>query len=320
MVKRGLGTLVSMGWKTAQKKDKVKKNIKLALIVLGLILGLILTGNIISLTNTLFSPRVTSSRNYTWNKSFNLNLLVKKESSIFVLVFNPTESKLSIVTIPDQTLVWVSEGFGSWQIRAVYDLAGIDVLKQTVSTFLGLPVDGFLELDSDIKLGKDFLNLFNLSSLKTDLTPFELLSLKMGLSSVRFDKVEEIDLTDVLDQTKLADGTEVFSADPVRVDSIVSSLSDPTLKQENKSIAIFNGTNKLGLAQSVARMVSNMGGDVIITSNTENFKKTQVVGEQSQTLRRLKQILDKCKEEEEGCGKIAEYEGRAQINIILGED
>lgn len=286
--------------------------------VLGLIILLILAGNMVRLAQTLFSPKIASSKSYLWKGDFNLNLVVTGDQSISVLVFNPREKKLSIVKIPSQTLVTVPGGFGNWQIRSVYGLAGVDVLKQTVANFLGLPIDGFLEFEGE--LTKDFLTLSNLSSIKGDLTPWEFIMLKLSLFSVRFDKVNTIDLAQTLERAKLSDGEEVFTSDPPRVDSVISSLADPAFRQENKSIAIFNGTARAGLAQSVARMIANMGGNVIITANTAETKKTTVLGEDSKTLKRLKQILDKCKKDDKNCGKIDSKEGRAQINIILGQE
>lgn len=333
-------------WKTIQSKNKVKKRTRLALIFLGLILLLIIFGNLVRFSQTLFNPwklYSQSSKNYTWNGEFNLNLVVKKDLNIFVLVFNPKEQKAILINIPDQTLLSLPHGFGSWQIRSVYQLgetnklgSGVALLKETVTSFLGIPIDGFLDIGElkDIgdgeqlimKFGKDLIGGFVLiPSVKTDLTLMELIRLKMGLFSVRFDKVEKLDLSAGLEKSHLPDGTEVFIPDLIRIDGIMAvDLSDPVIKMEHKNIAIFNATDESGIAQSAARIVTNIGGNAIITTNhTKKIRHSQVTGEKSQTLKRLIQVFEK------NCGKDCDridpgdedlVSSRAQINIILGED
>lgn len=340
-------------WKTVQSKNKVRKRTRLALIFLGLILMLIIFGNLVKFYQTLFSPwklysttaDVGSSppKNYTWNGEFNLNLVVKKDLAIFVLVFNPKDKKAILINIPDQTLSDVPSGFGSWQIRSVYDLGessqkglGVKLLKETVTSLLGLPIDGFLDIgglkgvaDGDQLITNFGKNLFGgailLPDIKTDLTLLELIRLKIGLFSIRFDKVERLDLSAGLEKSNLPDGTAVFIPDLIRIDGIMAPyVTDPAIKLEHKNIAVFNATELDGIAQGAARIVTNMGGNAIITTNaSKKISHTQVIGEKSQTLKRLIQIFEKdchrpCDRIDPGDEDLVR--SRAQINIILGED
>lgn len=333
------------GWKTVQNKNKVRKRTRLAILFLGLILLLIFFGNLVKFTQTLFSPwkiQNTTLKNYIWDGEFNLNLVVRKDPAVFVLVFNPKEERAILINIPDQTLVSVPAGFGDWQIRSVYDLgetnkkgSGALLLKETLTSLLGLPIDGFLDIEGlkEVKdgdqliteFGKNLLGGFTLiPSIKTDLTLWELIRLKMGLSTVRFDKVEKLDLFLGLEKSHLPDGTEVFRPDLARLDGIIAAdVSDPAIKFEHKNIAIFNAADIGGIAQSAARVVTNIGGNAIITTNhTQKIRHTQVIGEASQTLKRLIQIFEKCGDD---CDRIDPKDedlvsSRAQINIILGED
>lgn len=327
-------------WKNVQRKNKIKRKTKLAAVVLGLIVLVILIGNLVKLTQTLFSPWKLSDshpKSYLWNGEFNLNLIVKKNSSVSLVSYNPKEEKLIILKIPPTVLVEVPGGFGNWQIRSVYELGesgkkgeGVSLLKMTVGSFLAIPIDGFLDMgdldkDADIEKLVELLQknlIFALSSLpfiKTDLTLWELIRLKMGISFVRFDKVLNLDLSTVLDRGTLADGTPTFTADPVKLDSMLTPLADPAVKMEHKTIAVFNATEKLALAQKVARVITNLGGNVIITSNASQERdKSRIIGEKSPTLERLNQIL--CVD----CDKIKpsdwDGESRAEITIILGKD
>lgn len=307
-------------WKTVQSRKQKLKKTKLAVAVLGLIIVLVVFAQLTRLSKTLFSPwNLISERHLTWDGKFNINLLLKSEE-ISLVSYNPKENKIAIIKVPDQTFLDVPQGFGKWQLRAVYDLGGFQLLKKTLADFFGLPIDGFVETETDL-LDRNLFSIINLTASKTDLTLWELLRFKISLASVRFDKIKRVDLVElgILDKTALSDGTQVFTADPVRLDSVLSDLVDPAFVSEQKSIAVFNATDHPQLAQKAARMITNLGGHVIIISNAKvRLEKTQAGGEQSATLKRIRQIF--------GSGDTIDLKdedlasSRAQINLLLGED
>lgn len=299
-------------WKIAQSRKNKAKQTKLAVIVLGLIILLLICSQVVRFSKVLMNPMTKSDRAYRWDGQFNINLVLK-DQGISLVSYNSKDHTVTSIAVPDTTFLDVPGGFGKWQLRAVYELGGSDLLKKTLSDFFGLPLDGYVE-------GKSILdkNLFSLD-LKTDLTLLELIRLKFNLSQVRFDKIQEIDLGQVLPKTTLPDSSEVFIFDSVKLDSVLTELFDPSFVSEQKSVAIFNATDHPALAQKAARLVSNLGGHVIITTNTKALlKKTIVIGEQSLTLKRLKQIFmtsDTIDPKDENLEA-----SRAQINIFLGED
>lgn len=319
--------------------------------VLGLIAGLIILSWAVRFTQSLFAPLKASSiksasdKKYIWNGEFNINLLVRTPV-VSVVSYSPKEEKITIISIPDETFLDVPHGFGKWQLRAVYDLGrsqdgigGDKLLSDTVASFLAIPIDGFLDLSS-LKKQKSAVEMINtiranpfsgfgfLSSLKTNLTMWELLKLFKSIGGVRFDKVKELDFAklNVLEKDTLADGTPIFTADPIKLDSVLASLADPAVVTEHKSIAILNATDHPQLAQKWARVVTNLGGNVIITTNANTrLKMTQVTGEQSPTLKRLRQIFDLGCQNNPKCDTIKSSDedivsSRAQINLLLGED
>lgn len=321
------------GWKDIQSKKRKEKRTKLALMVLGLVVILILLSQIVHFTQTLFSPwklSTKSHRNYVWNGEFNINLLVHTKS-VSLISYNPYQKKVTVINIPDETYLEVPHGFGQWQLRAIYGLGGNKLLKDTLVSFFGIPIDGFLDLSPpfDQKEAGELVETwrsnpfsgFNLlPSLQTDLTLWELIRLKINLSSIRFDKKSEWNLLEVnvLEKINLLDGTQVFVTDPVKLDSYLADLADPTIISEHKSIAIFNATNHPQLAQKAARLITNLGGNVIITSNAPlRLKRSQLMGEQSATLKRLRQIFDT---DDKISASKDTGSSRAQINLFLGED
>lgn len=321
------------GWKAIQSKKQIAKKTKWALLVLAAILGLLIASQTVKFTKNLFSPWQLSrtQRNFNWNAEFNINILIKAKQISF-LSFSPQNQKITIIDIPDNTYIETARGFGYWIASSIYDLGGSQLLKETMENLFGLPIDGFLlfsgqysqsqavSIVSEIRTNP-FSIISMLPSIKTDLTPFELIRLKLGFNSVRFDKVKQINLekADVLLKSELLDGTEVLILDTVRLDSILTDMIDPSIQTEHKTIAIFNSTDHPLLAQKAARLITNIGGEVIITSNSQNkFQTTHVTGEKSKTLDRLKQIF--------GAGDTIDasdedlVSSRAQINIFLGED
>ncbi|MBI2040233.1 LytR C-terminal domain-containing protein [Candidatus Microgenomates bacterium] len=331
----------SGGWKAMQYRSKVKKRTKLALIALGLIVILLVLGQLVNLTRMLFSPwqAELSPRDYLWDDHFNINILVYT-NPVSVFSFNPSEQKITVIKIPDQIYMEVPGGFGNWQVRSIYQLGqttkrgGNTLLKQSLSSFLGIPIEGVLEPTDDLRqkgveelielMRQNPLNIFLLiPNLKTDLKLWELIRLKFALWGVRFDKVKILDLLElnVLERQRLADGSEVLTADLIRIDGILSDFEDPQIKKEHLSVAVFNATDYPQLAQKAARLITNMGGNVIMVTNApQRLDKTKVVGENSVTLKRLVQIFG-C----DNCDKIELKDlgldsSRGQINLFLGED
>jgi len=339
-------------WREIQSRTKIKKRNKLTLGVLALIAGLLIISWTIRFTQSLFSPwklsgnqqksyfpeensRFAKQKVYIWNGQFNINLLVRNPH-ISLLSYNPKEEKIIILNIPDELFLDVPFGFGKWQLRAVYELGqtqkgmgGDRLLKDTLTSFFAVPIDGFLDFSSlqpskstseivEILRSNPFSGLNLLSFLKTDLTVWELLRLRLSLSSVRFDKVKELDLLGlgILERENLSDGTQVLITDSIKLDSVLSGLADPAIVSEHKTIAVFNATDKVQLAGKWARLITNLGGNVIIINNAkERLKKTAVWGEESLTLKRIRQIF---------CDTINSPEdvtsSRAQINLFIGED
>lgn len=333
-------------WKSIQSATKIKKKTKLAFLVLGLILTLIVVSWIVHLTQTLFSPwrspNIGQTKSYLWTNQYRLNLVVIGHP-ILVLSDNPQGKEVTILTIPDETFIDVSGGFGMWQARAIYDLGhsfaknGDLLVKDSIESFLGIPIDGFLHFGG--KGDKDAFALLEdvrknplsglelLSKMRTNLTPWELINLKLSLMQVRFDKVKRLDLLNlnVLEKEFLHDGTQVLISDPIRLDSVLSDFVEPAFQRERLTIAVFNGTDHPQLAQKAKRLITNLGGNVIITATSEKkIEKTYVFGEKSKTFKRLTQIFQRCNSDN-SCGKINLNDlgldsSRAQINVVLGED
>lgn len=336
------------GWRTTQKDTKREKKIKLGFWALGILLGILLFGQAVRLTQSLFSPLKPDTkvnRPYLWDGRFDLNVVIKADG-LALLSFNSTEKEVLVVNIPDEAYVEVPGGFGNWQFRAIYDLGratpkigGGRMLKSSVADLLGVPIDGYMVFQGSLvkKSSEELIeqlrnNKFDLvsfwSEVETDLAPWELIKMKWLMGGVRFDKVEYFDLKalGLMEEGVLGDGTPILKADPIKIDSALIDFVEPQIRQEHLDIAIFNGTQTPALAQKAARIVTNLGGKVIQTTNAQGvISKTYITGVESVTRQRLEQIFVLDCLEAPSCDIIQqnptpEEDSRAQINIFLGED
>jgi hypothetical protein len=94
------------------------------------------------------------------------------------------------------------------------------------------------------------------------------------------------------------------------------TFTDPTIYQENKSIQIINSTQTYGLGNKLAKMITNIGGNVIlVTSMLEGSKPSQIIyfGDKSYTADRLSKILNYPLIK-------TDKKSIADVIIIIGED
>lgn len=336
-----------MPWKTAQKKAKQKKKVQLALLTLGLILGLILTSQIFKVGHTLFSPLNQDKRSYHWDGTFNLNLVLLTKP-LSLLSYNPVEQTIKIIEVADETYLEVPGGFGSWRAGTIYKLGeaeqfpkGPKLLKDSFGNFFALPIDGFLRVngleDQSAKTLTATLRsnplsfLSSLPKMTTDLSPIELARFYFGARAVRFDKVITYNLSDLglLSDGNLADGTRILIGDSTKIDGLVTrNFTENKIVDEAATVAVFNATSEPGLAAKSAILISHIGGNVIIQSSMEEeSKQTAVFGRGSpDTQKRLTQIFGNDCENEKKCAILGTSASsvqdfsRAQVNLILGSE
>lgn len=326
------------------------KNIKLGILVLTLLSLIIIFGKAFQFIQSLNQPlSKTLTKEYSWDSQTSINVLFKS-SQISIVSFDPKEKRVVILKIPNDAYMDLPKGFGSWRVGSIFDLGqgedppiGSKLLKESISRLLGLPVDGVLI----VKEGKDLgsfdeiletwakspsapysflLKIGFASKIESDLTPLELLSLFKDISGVRVDKVISLDLerSNITKSKLLADSSRVLGIDIVNLDLFIRENMAPSeVVKEQKTVALFNATPHSGLAGEAARVVTNLGGDVIIIrSFSRNLPRSVVVSkEESSTTKRLSQFFaPDCLREECLLEDELIKSGRADINIVLGED
>lgn len=341
-------TKKKVSWKKYQHQNKSQRKINLGLYALLLIISLVALGKLITFITGLnqpLTPEVAGmAKSYSWDGHSTLNLVVKSQE-LFVLSFNPQAKTLNVIRIPDDTYFEVPFNFGRWPARSIYDLGqaekpplGSALLKATVTASFGLPVDGYLvPLGSSAqlpaegvleKLRKEPLaGLQLLRYSRSDLSFLEMMHFWWEIRGVRNDKVKVTNLGEsaITKSLLLADGSRVLGIDSLRLDQFLSDqIHDARLEEDDLTIGIYNATDHPQLAEKAARMVTNLGGRVIFTSNASLLRQDSLVlGRASYTGIRLAQVFapfclkDPCISPE---GDPLISSSRAEINIVLGED
>ncbi len=324
--------------KTAHQKSRPRQKdnkSKLALAVLAAIFLTILIGKAFYFVAGFYRPALDLqlSKGYIWDDG-NINVLLNSQK-LSLLSYNPLKNRVVVLNVPDQAYMQVLGGRGGWMASSIYNFGqsenppmGNRMVVFSLSDFLGLPIDGYIMAEN--KIVEDVRQnplkvLFLGSTLQTNLNKSEIYRLLWGVSRARFDKVKEIDLEKYLLDSSLADGTKALVADPVKLDALYPNFFEDFIVAERLEIATVNATGYPGLASKAARLIKNIGGNVIITTTSENKSKTSFVeGKDSKTLKLLNQIFNSACLNNPKCDKIdlndLQIQDRADIVVVLGED
>lgn len=151
--------------------------------------------------------------------------------------------------------------------------------------FLAIPIDGFIKEDSlDINQNADALfpkMIFNYKKLNTNLTIVDLIKLFIFARNLSESEIDERFISKDLTVRE--------------IDSLTGRLfNDEIIEKEGKKIQIINGTDVLGLGNRLARLIANMGGDVIIVANADSAQKTSKISyidDKSYTVEKLSKVL-----------------------------
>lgn len=343
--------------KNQTKKQPLGRNIKLAIIVLGVLLAVLILGKLLAFVESLsqpLTPKIAAEKFYRLDGQSAVNIVVAAENpldneAVSIISLHPTEKRAVILKVSNQIYTELAKGFGSWRVGSIYGLGqqenppiGVDLLKLSLSKLLALPIDGVILVPVGYR-PQDIIedwrkNPFSMLTaakfIQTDLTPVELFRLQQAFAVIRADKVYSLDLaqSEVTFSKLLPDSSRVLGVSSVKLDLFIrEKMADDTIMDEGKSIAVFNATSHPGLAQEAARMITNLGGNtVIISSSDKKQEKSAILIREkgdtgkvkiSATGQRLTEIFaPACLNSACQVDDPKILSSRAEINIILGED
>lgn len=162
----------------------------------------------------------------------------------------------------------------------------LDKITNTpINQFLPIPIDGFIKGESfDIDQKADSLfpkMILGYKKLNTNLTIVDLIRLFIAIRNLSESEVNERTISKDLNYKD--------------IDSLARRLfNDELIEREGKKIEIVNSTNVSGLGNRLARLVTNMGGDVIIVATGDSYRKWSeitYIDAKNYTVERLSKIL-----------------------------
>lgn len=172
--------------------------------------------------------------------------------------------------------------------KIVLDKDAKNINTKKIGQFLKIPTDGHVwfsfqeKNDIDLEL---FSMLLHYDSLDTNLTLYDIFRLWW------FAKLVPSHSTVKTQFTIKNNGVEET---PALVKALSKFFSDQGILDEKLSIQIVNATGEVGFGARLAKMITNMGGNVIIVSTADEISNTSQIsyyGEPSYTLARFEKLL-----------------------------
>jgi len=317
------------------RREKRKKRSKFRIIGLVLLIFLLLFLGV-----AVFKIYRSVTRGL-WDRQSQFNVVInpiKEREPVLILGFDHPENLLHILLIPPGTYIETIHGYGSCRVESIYRLGelnkkGGQLLSESLQDYLGLPVDAFVAklnlstLDSQKTgfLGKLLGSLLK-GKEKTNLTSWDSLRLWWDFRNLPQDKIILVDLnqTSASQIIDLPDGAQARKIDSQRLSLIISQFfTDQRLKNEDLTLAVLNGTSHVGLANKMATLIKNIGGQVINVGEIESTKlkiknskceiRSQKKDKNSYTTKKLMSVF--------GCqwgGEDLENQ-RSDLVLIIGE-
>ncbi len=165
------------------------------------------------------------------------------------------------------------------------------IKTSAVKKYLAIPIDGYIYSHSDVTTElmhkKDVASAFkqilvNVRTIDSNMSIIDLVrlwwvSIVTHQGDIRYTNIDS-------------------SLDQFKSDQVVSSFfSDSTLTTEKLSVEIVNGTRIWGLGTRVARLISNMGGNIVaVTTSDKELENSEInfAERPTYTVKRIQKILD----------------------------
>jgi len=160
-----------------------------------------------------------------------------------------------------------------------------DIKSLNINRFLEIPIDGEVKSLLNIKDFKVsdlmFKFILNYRNLRTNLTILDILRLYLFSKTLPINYIYDKKISTLDNASTL--------------DKIIPPLfSDEIIEKENVSIKIVNGTNVTGLGNRLSRVISNIGGNVVIIASSdsmENLSTISYFGKKTYTVEKISKIL-----------------------------
>jgi len=314
--------------KRQKKAKKKKKNIIFCFFLIGILV----------LTAFLFKA-VKVYQKSVWQSYERINLVFPGCQPLIVFSYakSPSDTLLGengtlvAILIPSDTQIKVVHGYGDYRVEAIEKLEKLEKRKLLASSLeqaLNLPINGFVKtgncpVETKLENLKDFFSKSLLSGLlgetETNLTRWDLARLFWAGRKLNLAQVKKLDLQalSVLEKVILPDGSQVYKISEEKLMLITKEhFREESLRKEALAVEILNGTDEPGLAEKAARMLLNLGVEVVGLDNAPDRENCVLKGKmelkKTYTAKRLKAIFN--------CQFLKGEVSGADLSLILGRE
>lgn len=244
-----------------------------------------------------------------WDGKSRLAVIEKDKDDLVVKVVLPNQSRMVEFIIPNTTVVKVPFSYGEYQVSKIFELGSLDnsagkLLTRSIQNLLAINITGF-----------NYKNESNFSWLDK----LRWLKFKMFLTK-QSDSYNLLDYSG-LSKLERKDGKEIYKPKQTLIDELVNTeLFDQEIVDEGLSIAVVNGTDVIGVASLISRIVSNLGGEVRLTTNIDLKESSSIIVNKKEMgkTRTVEALSDILSISEPVVSETAEY--RSNVVVVIGQD
>lgn len=275
--------------------------------------------------------------------SFDRFNLVIAGKDFTVLSISTSEKTATVIEIPANTLISFPAFSTRYRIGALPQLDKAErkdgrLILNGITMFLGLPIGKWFTIEDEkmsFKSPEDVKRFFSYRNLKNNseksllptrqgnLSFFEVVQLTRFIESLRPDKIEFFSLSEssLLRDVIFADGSMANEVDPDALDYFLKeSFIEKHFLSEQLMIEVRNATNVPGQAATVQRFLTNMGGDVINITKTDDLSEKTMICVKSSDLLKSYTVFRIANIFSANASLCLEDENRADLTITLGKD
>lgn len=279
-----------------------------------------------------------------WQKNQRVNVLVFTKP-VFVVSYDLKNNSINAVAIPADISLETTKGYGNYRLDKLLRLDDQEkqngrLLMSSISKLLGIPIDGYIDdqktlkdisadLDKDqfIKLHYGIIGLNQLfsgiksNSVNNIYSIIDNLKCYLVNQRIKGGKIGFINLglTSAYLKINGGDETQFNTLDLQRLDEVLKDyFNEDEISNENYNIEVLNSTSESGLAEDVARLITNIGGKIVNTDNSseKNYTGCKLFTDEkvkkTTTYRRLKKLFS-CRD-----GEGILNNSRADLSMIIG--
>jgi hypothetical protein len=324
-----------------RRADGKKGRFILALFATLFLLGFFLLNTIRFLSETKWDGK----RRFT---------IIVNTTPFLIFSIEPKTQRAIVFLIPENTFAEVPYGYGDYPLSSVFRLGELDkkkgggfLLSRAVEDTFGILVDGFISYQPDVNSNLLLNNLseireykkkhFSLKSIPSILIRFfgqkhfmsnisliDTMKLWYSIYNIRMDKITYINLKEeerYLNEEKLPDGSNFYKVDSDIFDFLLSShFEDYDIRVENISVEVINASNKDKVATNMARILKNLGVNVLAKSTASDTLKDSCFVKLKDSKLRNSKIIDRLKRHYQCQIREDKILQDIDIEIIFGED